>query len=256
VAGPSPERHPLPIPHDREREIEEARAIQQAMLRLEPVRVAPFEVICKARPADEVGGDFLDYFWMLDGKLALFLGDVTGKGLPAALYAALAVGILRGLKKGGESPGAVLELLNRRLLDRQVPGRYCAVQYAVFDPSSQELTVVNAGLLPHPLHVSASGCRLIEGGGFPCGLFKSATYEQSTLRLDKGDRVFFSTDGLIEAENTAGEEFGLDRLMELCCRHSQDSAHTFLDGAFEAVDRFSAGTRQHDDMTAVVLQFG
>lgn len=241
------------IPRNREYEIEEARAIQQAMLRVEPLRDPPVDLVCKFRPVAEVGGDFLDYFWMADRKLVFFLGDVAGKGLPAALYGALAVGILRGIKKGGEPPASVIEFLNRRLLDRQVPGRYCAVQYALLDPPSRQLRFVNAGLSPRPLHVSATGCGPIGEGGFPCSLFRDAHYIENTVELAVGDSIVFSTDGLVEAENRDSEAFGIERLCEVCLRNRQEPAGTMLERAFEAVDDFVGGARQHDDMAAAVL---
>lgn len=245
--------HSYLIDTDRERDIEEARSIQQAMLRAEPLRVYPIELACKFRPVEEVGGDFLDYFWMADRRLALYLGDVAGKGLPAALYGALAVGILRGINKGAVAPSSVLEFLNRRLLDRQVPGRYCTVQYAVVDPPSRQICFVNAGLLPRPLHISATGCRQLGEGGLPCSMFRDAHYDQHTVGLAAGDAVLFSTDGLIEAENSEGEEFGIERLIEVCEQNKKESAATMLERAFEAVDKFAAGTRQRDDMTAAIL---
>lgn len=238
----------------REYEIEEARAIQQAMLRAEPLHALPVELACEFRPVAEVGGDFLDYFWMADGHLAFYLGDVAGKGLPAALYGALAVGILRGINKGKAPPGSVIEFLNRRLLDRQVPGRYCAVQYAVLDPSSRRLTFVNAGLHPRPLHISAAGCEPIGEGGFPCSLFRDARYVENQIVLAAGDSMFFSTDGLVEAENLQCEAFGIERLREVCFRNKHELPATLLDRVFEAVDRFTAGAGQMDDMTAAVLQ--
>ncbi len=245
-----------PVRKNFQYQVEEARAIQQAMVPAEALRAHSVEVECRFRPVDEVGGDFLDYFWLADQRLGFFIGDVAGKGLPAALYAALAVGILRGLKKGGEPPDSVLQMLNRRLLDRAVPNRYCAVQYALFDPASGELCFANAGLAPRPLHVSGAGCLELGDGGFPCGMFTGARYDQHTVRLAPGDVVFFSTDGLIEAQDSKGEEFGIKRLTAVCVQNKNESAGALLARAFEAVDDFTVGGRQQDDMTAAVLHRG
>src|SRR5574337_1114138 len=130
----------------REYEIEEARNIQQAMVPAGPLRARGLEFACKFLPVSEVGGDFLDYFWLMDHRLACYLGDVVGKGLPAAMYAALAVGTLRGIHKTGVPTSSVLELFNERLAMRPVPRRFCSVQYAVFDPLTGELLYANAGL--------------------------------------------------------------------------------------------------------------
>lgn len=236
-----------------EYEIEEARAVQQAMIPTGPLRAHDLEIECKFRPVADVGGDFLDYYWMADRRLGFFLGDVVGKGLPAALYGALTMGILRGINKGQGAPTSVLEFLNRRLLDRAVPNRFCSVQYAVFDPSSFELSLANAGLRPCPLHISAQCCRELGGGGFPCGLFRDVRYDLSTARLAAGDSVLFATDGLIEAQNSRGEEFGTDRLIQACAENRKASAARLLDRVFAAVEEFAGDTPQHDDMTAIAL---
>jgi phosphoserine phosphatase RsbU/P len=232
--------------------MEEARIIQEAMLPVGPLRTPWIEVTRKYRPASEVGGDFLDYFFINDHLLGLYLGDVSGKGLSAALYAALTVGILRGINKTDAAPGSVLELLNRRLLDRHVPERFCVVQYAVLDLASHELCFANAGLFP-PLHVSGGGCRPLGDGGFPCGMFPGVQYDIHTVRLNAGECVLFSSDGLIDAQNSAGERFGIDRLVRACSENKNQSGGILLDHLFDVVDGFAAGVHQYDDMTAAVL---
>lgn len=242
-----------PLEKLREYEIEEARNIQLAMLPTEPLRAQRIEFACKFLPASEVGGDFLDYFWLTDRRLGFYLGDVVGKGLPAAMYAALAVGTLRGIHKTGQPPHAVLELFNARLRMRALPGRYCAVQYAVFDPFSGELSCANAGL-PKPLHVSATGCRELGEGGYPGGMFAGARYTADTVWLAAGDAVLFTTDGLPEACNRDGEEFGLERLAALCSENKEATAEGLLDSVFAAVELFSDGVTQQDDMAAAALK--
>lgn len=121
----------LAIEKLREQELEEARIIQGAMLPAQPLHVGSVVVSHEFQPVAEVGGDYLDYFALSDGTIGLYLGDVSGKGLPAALYAALAVGTLRGVHKTGMDPCRVLYLLNERLLLRGIPGRHSAIQYAV-----------------------------------------------------------------------------------------------------------------------------
>jgi sigma-B regulation protein RsbU (phosphoserine phosphatase) len=254
----TPDLPPLPLPRPLETlvesEMEEARSIQQAMLPREPLRLPRAELTYKSRQAAEVGGDFLDYFALTERHLVFYLGDVVGKGLPAALYAALVVGILRGIKKGEEPPTSVLSLLNNRLLDRKVLRRHCGVQYALFDTASRELCFCHAGLLPRPLRVSAAGCQEIGEGGLPCGLFPDAHYNLYAVRLEAGDCVLFFTDGVTEAMNAASEEFGMNRLIEVCTANRTAPAETILARIFEAVDDFAAGAPQHDDMTAAVLK--
>ena len=140
----------------REEELEEARAIQSVMRPAESLRAGAVMISHEFQPVAAVGGDFLDYFQLTDGSVGLYLGDVSGKGLPAALYAALAVGTLRGVHKTGTSPHDVLATLNRRLMIRGMPRRNTAIQYAVFNPHSHELQIASAGM-PGPFHLSANG---------------------------------------------------------------------------------------------------
>lgn len=234
-------------------EIEEARGIQQAMVCMDPLRIQPVEIASRFRPVTEVGGDFLDYFQLEDHRLGLYLGDVVGKGLAAAMYAALAMGTMRGIHKSDTSPTAVLELLNERLRMRVVPGRYCALQYAVYDPTTQQVSYANAAL-PRPILVSPRGCREVGEGGLPSGLFAGAQYDGYSLRLEPGEAVLFSTDGIPDARNAQGDDFGLDRMMEVCEKNAGAGPDTLLDRLFAEVDTFTGDDPPHDDMTAIVLK--
>jgi len=195
----------------REEELEEARSIQSVMLPGEPLRAGAVRISHEFQPVAAVGGDFLDYFELADGSIGLYLGDVSGKGLPAAMYAALAVGTFRGVYKTGQSPGSVLSILNRRLMVKGVPRRYSATQYAIFDPRTAEMHISSAGM-PGPFHLSAGGCRVLEIPGLPPGLFANADYDTSTLTLQPGDSILFCTDGITDAFNTENEPFGISRL--------------------------------------------
>src|SRR5579862_579185 len=229
----------------------EACLIQKTLLPREPLLGPNFEITYLLRAFSEVGGDFLDYFCLSDGKLGIYIGDVTGKGLPAAMYAALAVGALRSIHKTGVEPAAVLNLFNKRLLVRPVPSRYCASQYAIFDSATLELHLSNAGL-PLPLHLSASGCRPIGDGGLPSGLFEFASYLQGTFQLTHGDAILFATDGLSEARNKHGDPFGMSRLINLCTKLDHHAPDLFLRSVFDAIAEFTEG-QQSDDMAAVLL---
>jgi sigma-B regulation protein RsbU (phosphoserine phosphatase) len=234
-------------------EIEEARNIQQAMVSVEPLRASPVEIASRFRPATEVGGDFLDYFRLEDHRLGLYLGDVVGKGLAAAMYAALAMGTLRGIHKRGTAPATVLEVMNERLRTRIVPGRYCAVQYAVLDPATLKLSYANAAL-PRPIHISHKECREVGEGGLPSGLFADATYDEYATQLKPGEAMLFCTDGIVEARNAAGEEFGPARVLAVCEKHGRISADELLSHLFGAVDAFIGEGLPHDDMTAIALR--
>jgi phosphoserine phosphatase RsbU/P len=245
----------LSIEKLREEELEEARAIQSVMLPAEPLRAGAVRISHEFQPVAAVGGDFLDYFELADGSIGLYLGDVSGKGLPAAMYAALAVGTLRGVHKTGQSPGSVLSTLNRRLLVRGVPRRYSTAQYAVFDPRTAEMRVTSAGM-PGPFHLSADGCRVLEIPGLPPGLFADAEYDTSTLILRPGDSVLFCTDGITDAFNTKDEAFGISRLQSVCENGLRIPPRELLKRIFAAVEAFTLGREQHDDMAAAVFHYG
>jgi len=236
----------------RKEELEEARAIQSMMLPAESLRAGAVMISHEFQPIAAVGGDYLDYFELTDGKIGLYLGDVSGKGLPAALYAALAVGTLRGVHKTGTAPHEVLATLNRRLMIRGMPRRHTAIQYAVFDPCSHDLQVASAGM-PGPFHLGANGCRSMELSGMPAGLFVTTGYETLTLRLQPGDSVLFCTDGITDAFDRKGEQFGIERLQELCEAKRITSPTEFLGRIFAAVESFAGGQEQHDDMAAALF---
>jgi sigma-B regulation protein RsbU (phosphoserine phosphatase) len=238
----------------RGEELEEARAIQSVMLPAESLRAGAVRISHEFQPVAAVGGDFLDYFQLTDGSTGLCLGDVSGKGLPAALYAALAVGTLRGVHKTGTSPHDVLATLNRRLMIRGIPRRYTAIQYAAFNPHSHELQIASAGM-PGPFQLSASGRRNLNLSGIPPGLFATANYETLTLRLQPGDSVLFSTDGITDAFGPEEEQFRIERLQEVCNAQRFAAPTELLGRVFAAVESFSRGREQQDDMAAAVFQF-
>jgi sigma-B regulation protein RsbU (phosphoserine phosphatase) len=238
----------------RELDLEEARSIQALMLPGEALRAGSVTISHEFQPVTEVGGDFLDYFTLADGSIGLYLGDVCGKGLPAALYAALAVGTLRGVHKTGQSPSNVLGMLNRRLTIRGIPRRYTAMQYAVFDPEGGAMRIASAGMCG-PFHISQAGCKALELSGFPPGLFPSATYESHALQIAPGDSVVFCTDGIIDAMNDEGESYGAERLTELCGLRAHASGQELLEQIFAHVERFTDGCAQHDDMAAAVFHY-
>jgi sigma-B regulation protein RsbU (phosphoserine phosphatase) len=237
----------------RQYEIEEARRLHLAMIPAEPLRTHAVELVAKIRPVSEVGGDFLDYFQIPDGRIGFYVGDVVGKGLPAALYAALTIGTLRGFNKHMETPCSLLAHLNQRLRVHNLAGRYCAVQYGLFEPATRCLEFSNAAL-PLPLCISKAGPQWLGQGGLPSGLLDGASYEKCAIELGAGESVIFYTDGICEAGTADGEEFGCDRVAAVLARNRELSAEEQLDRLFEAVDDFVADAPQHDDMTALILK--
>jgi sigma-B regulation protein RsbU (phosphoserine phosphatase) len=240
----------------REEELEEARALQGMMLPTESLRSGRVTISHAFQPVAEVGGDFLDYFELSDGSVGLYLGDVSGKGLPAAMYAALAVGTLRGVHKTGLCPSQVLSTLNRRLMIRGTHRRHAAVQYAVFDASTRVMQIAGGGM-PGPFHISRQGCRALEIQGIPPGLLDSSVnYETSEITLEPGDSMLFFTDGLSDAFNVDGESFGIERLRALWEGERRGSLTESLTEIFSSVSRFARGQAQHDDMAAAIFHYG
>ena len=231
----------------------EARLIQSSLIPTAPLRESSIEIAFRFTPFFEVGGDFVDFFRLPDGLIGLYLGDVVGKGLPATMYGALVMGTLRGIHKSGTDTDSVLSLLNRRLLQRPLPGRFCSTLYAVFGPATRNLAFSNAGL-PFPLHASATTCQPLGQGGIPSGLLPIASYDQHVVPLSPGDTVLFATDGLHEALNPEGIEFCSTRMAELWAHCQSRSATESLDFLFDGLHAFSNGTVPHDDITAVVLK--
>jgi sigma-B regulation protein RsbU (phosphoserine phosphatase) len=235
-------------------EREEAQQIQYSLLPAGPLRASAFEIAYRFSPFAGVGGDFADFFELPDGQAGIYVGDVVGKGLPAALYAALVMGLLRGLHKTGASTADSLAVLNKRMLVRPVAGRFAATLYALYDPASRKLSFSNAGM-PLPLLVCESGCRPLGEGGLPSGIFPGATYDSHTVELFPGDAVLFATDGLHELRDRHDKDFSWERLQDTwvqCrCRTAEDS----LGLLFEEARQFSQnGSEQQDDITAVVLK--
>jgi sigma-B regulation protein RsbU (phosphoserine phosphatase) len=238
----------------RENELQEARAIQRAMLASEKLKTPRVEIESEFQPYSEVGGDFLDYFLLSDGTAGLYLGDVTGKGLPAALFAALAVGTLRGVHKTGTPPSTVLAQLNKRMMLKSVSARYAAVQYAHLDPATGVMQIASAGM-HGPLHLRAEGCDELALCGIPPGLFPNTDYEVKEIQMTPGDSVVFLSDGLIDAMNGRGELLGIEGVVGLLQGCRGKPPKEILDTLFLGVEAYSKGQTQQDDRTAAVVRY-
>ena len=231
----------------------EAKLIQSSLLPTKGLCHDSVEIVFRFIPFSEVGGDFLDFFRLPNGLIGIYLGDVVGKGLPAAMYAALVTGTLRGIHKSGTDTESVLARLNERLLQRPLPGRFCSTFYILFNPTTRELIFSNAGM-PLPLHVSGPECQQLGEGGLPVGMFPGATYGRHTIRLTPGDSVLFATDGLHESLNPDGVEFCTQQMEQVWAQCSDKSAPESADFIFARQAAFANGIAPHDDITAVVLK--
>jgi sigma-B regulation protein RsbU (phosphoserine phosphatase) len=231
----------------------EAKLIQSNLLPAKGICDESVEIAFRFVPFAEVGGDFLDVFRLPDGSISIYLGDVVGKGLPAAMYAALVTGTLRGIHKSGTDTDSVLARLNERLLQRPIPGRFCSTLYALFNAPKRELIFSSAGM-PLPLLASGTTCRELGGGGLPSGMFPGATYDRHVVQLAAGDCVLFATDGLHESRNPEGIEFSTDQMKEVWAQCAHRSANESANFVLERQAAFCNGSSPHDDITAVVLK--
>jgi sigma-B regulation protein RsbU (phosphoserine phosphatase) len=233
-----------------------AKEIQLQLLPRGAREVPGLDLTAAYVPARELGGDFYDFLPYGEGKLALALGDVSGKGTAAALYGSLAIGMLRELTVERElAPADMLAMLNRRLHAARLEARFIALTFAVYDAVDRSLTIANAGGM-HPLLLHDGLLTQISVDGIPLGLFPEANYSVITLNLQVGDVLIFASDGILESENAKQEEFGFARLEALLTSLPADTCVENISGAIlAATDDFSgAGVPPHDDRTLLVIR--
>jgi len=236
-----------------EREMQTAAEIQQALLPNRRRSGAFFEAAAATLPCRSIGGDFFDYVDRPDGSLAFALGDVAGKGPPAALLGALMQGSLEAEGGRGAGPAATLSTVNTALVRRGIQGRFVTLFYAMLDPRGR-LVYCNAGHNA-PVLVRADGVERLETGGMVLGLYDGVPYDEGTVILQPGDCVVLFSDGVSEAMNADGEEYGDDRLLACLADLSEPECEARLQEIFASVERFTAGAPQHDDVTAMVVSY-
>jgi sigma-B regulation protein RsbU (phosphoserine phosphatase) len=233
-----------------------AREIQRQLLPHGARGIPGLDLAAAYVPARALGGDFYDFLPYGKGKLAMALGDVSGKGTAAALYGSLAIGTLRELVVSSTcNPASMLQMLNHRMHGARLDARFIAMLFAVYDAAAHSLTLANAGG-PYPLLVRNGEAREIRIEGVPLGLFPDAEYEETTIELQSGDIVLFASDGILESENARHEEFGSRRLHALLANAAPEvSANELSERIIAATDEHSGpGTSAHDDRTLLVLR--
>ncbi len=243
-----------------EKEMHFAQRVQAALLPVGlPKRMKGVEVGARFAPARELGGDFHDFLSPEPNMLAVALGDVSGKGVPAALYSVFAAELIRGRTfrrrylPDRSGPANVLSSVNTILHQRQLEEYYCTLCYAIFDLKRRVVTLANSGL-PYPIRASAEGVSQIELPGVPLGSFQGSSYDELTYALHAGDLFVFCSDGVSEAMNVNGEEFGSARLIEIVERARQLPPRALVNAIFDAVEVFREGAPTNDDMTAVAVK--
>ncbi|MGB7925830.1 MAG: SpoIIE family protein phosphatase [Pyrinomonadaceae bacterium] len=241
------------------REVEIAREVQERLFPQECLPVPGLDYAGACRPALGVGGDYYDFLLLPNDKLGIAIGDVSGKGISAALLMASLQASLRGQAMQGTNDLAqLMGHVNRLVYDASAENRYATFFYAQYDPSTRDLTYVNAGHNPPMIFRQVNGaCEVtrLEIGGVVVGLLRDFPYSQGSVRLEPGDLFVAFTDGISEAMNPAEEEWGEDQLTQAVQSYDDRlTAAEMITRLVNAADAFAAGAKQHDDMTAVVVK--
>ncbi|MGQ0734939.1 MAG: GAF domain-containing protein [Acidobacteriota bacterium] len=243
-----------------EREVRFAQRVQMALLpQALPKKLRGVDVAWHIEPARELGGDLYEFLSPEPHTLVVAVGDVSGKGVPAALYSSFVGEVVRGrtyrrrFLPEESSPAAVLTSLNRILHERQLEEYYCTLCYAVFDFKRHSASFANSGL-PFPIHVTGNTAGEIALTGLPLGSFGASEYDEECVELKPGDVFVFCSDGITETFNPAGEEFGPARIRSTVLAHREQRSKDIVSAVFTAVHAFRGDAPQTDDQTVVVVK--
>ncbi len=235
-------------------DLEIAREIQQAMLPSGLYRSEGVETAGLSRPANTVGGDFYDILPLPDGRLVVAVGDVAGKGSPAALLMALLLAMMRTLVDEGLEPGALVTRLNVQVSRHAPASRFITLFYGVYDPRTGELTFVNAGHTSPLLLRQAGECERLTAGGIALGMFEGSSYETGRASLRPDELLAVYSDGITEAESPAGQPFDEQGLEAVLRAHRRDAVPELGATVVRAVESYTADTRLADDLTILLLR--
>jgi phosphoserine phosphatase RsbU/P len=236
-----------------ERDLQRAKEIQMLLMPGTSVAIPRLEVGLRFQPARELGGDLYDFLNYGNERHVLTVGDVSGKGAPAALYGALAGGILRSLAPQRLPAPEVLRRLNATLLERRVEGHFVTLTYAIWEPKTQTMHLANAGM-PLPVLVRRGHTRAIQAEGIPLGLLEQVDYQEVSVQLKKGDLLAIFSDGVSEAMNPEREEFGVRHLSTLLREYSKRPVGEIVDTIFTEIARFEEGRPRLDDQTLLIVR--
>jgi sigma-B regulation protein RsbU (phosphoserine phosphatase) len=236
-----------------ERDLALARELQGRLLPQTNPKMAHLDVAAKFVPARAIGGDLYDFIPYSMSRLGIVIGDVSGKGAPAAIYAALVSGIVRSHAPIEPGSAEMLSAVNLSLAERRIEAQFVSIIYAVWDDEERTLTVANSGL-PRPIFVHHGKNEVIEATGLPLGLFDEADYDEFTFRMKAGDMFVFFSDGILDARNRKGELFGRGRVEKIVAECAGKSANCVVDSLFKAAAEHSAGVETFDDQTVVAIR--
>ncbi|MGB7026126.1 MAG: GAF domain-containing SpoIIE family protein phosphatase [Candidatus Acidiferrum sp.] len=236
-----------------ERDLQAAKRIQGALLRSVPTEDFGLDLAARYLSAREVGGDLYEFLRYGPQQLGIALGDVSGKGTAAALYGAVAIGIMRSLAPQKLQPAEMLKQMNQIVGERRIEGRFMTACFATWQRGRSKLRVANAGQ-SQPLLYKDGRCDKIALTGFPLGIFEEANYDEWGVSLAQGDILVFHSDGISETINSEGQFFGTEKLRLLIEQHHDVGAAELADLIFREVDWFAQGAPLADDRTLVGLK--
>jgi phosphoserine phosphatase RsbU/P len=236
-----------------ERDLSLARELQFRLLPQSLPTCTNLDVAAKFAPARAIGGDLYDFMTYSLSRLAIVVGDVSGKGAPAAIYAALVSGILRSHAPIEPGPAEMLSAVNFSLGERRIDGQFVSLIYAVWDDVHRTLQVASSGL-PRPLYCHDGKIEIIEATGLPLGLFDDADYDEFNFKAKPGEMFVFFSDGILDARNKAGDMFGRHRVEEIVAHCAEVSADCVVQSLFKAVAEHAAGVETFDDQTVVAIK--
>ncbi len=235
-------------------ELNVANKMQQSILPTSFPKGPGFAIFGGMKPARDVGGDFFDVLSLEDGRIGLVVADVSDKGVPAALFMMSSRTLLKGSAIGLDSPGKVLSEVNQLLQEENDASMFVTVFYATFDPETGELAYANGGHnTPLVVHADGSSTVIPPTNGVALGVVPEFTYEERSLTLQPGDYVVLYTDGVTEAENDQGDQFGLERLCEIFTGGAPMDVRSTNEAVFAAVEAFAGDAPQFDDVTCLTL---
>ena len=238
-----------------ENDLEVASRMQQSILPTNFPGSDDFQTFGSMEPARNVGGDFFDVMHLANGRIGLAIADVSDKGVPAALFMMSTRTLLKGAVIGRSEPGEVLQEINSLLEDDNEAGMFVTLLYAVYDPVSGEFRYANGGHdSPLLVHTDGSSSFLPRTDGIALGIVPDLQYRQNTITVSPGDTVILYTDGVTEAMNGQGDQFGVERLKKIFADERTGDAQEANRAIFEAVNAFAAGAPQSDDITCLTLR--
>jgi sigma-B regulation protein RsbU (phosphoserine phosphatase) len=236
-----------------ERDLALARELQFRLLPHSLPSMSHLEVQAKFVPARAIGGDLYDFVPYSLSRLGIAIGDVSGKGAPAAIYAALVSGILRSHAPIEPGPAEMLSAINLSLAERRIAAQFVSIIYAVWDDERRTLLVANSGL-PRPLYCHDGKIEQIDVTGLPLGLFDEAEYDELQFKAKPGDMFVFFSDGIMDARNRHGHSFGSERVEAIVAGCVEKSADCVVKEIFKAVTEHAAGVDAFDDQTVVAIK--